>query len=217
MVKKNNLIYDVGLHKGKDTLFYLKEGFQVVAFEANPSLIEYCKQYFANEIESGQLIIVEGAIIDFNTSIKEDSVIFFKNANDAWGTVNKTWAERNQYLGYQNEIIKVNTVNFKDCLEKYGIPYFLKIDIEGMDTICLKALLNFEERPDYISIESDKRSFKGLKEEFELFKKLGYSSFKIINQAKVRHQKEPKQTKEGKFCNHSFSVGSSGLFGSDLP
>ena len=31
---ENNLIYDVGLHKGEDSEFYLKKGFRVVAIEA---------------------------------------------------------------------------------------------------------------------------------------------------------------------------------------
>jgi hypothetical protein len=36
-----NLIYDVGLYKEQDTDFYLKKGFQVVAFEANPENIDF--------------------------------------------------------------------------------------------------------------------------------------------------------------------------------
>lgn len=36
---KPNLIYDVGLHRGEDTDFYLKKGFHVVALEANPELV----------------------------------------------------------------------------------------------------------------------------------------------------------------------------------
>jgi hypothetical protein len=31
-----DLIYDVGLHLGEDSEFYLKKGFNVVAVEANP-------------------------------------------------------------------------------------------------------------------------------------------------------------------------------------
>ena len=34
--KQDDLIFDVGLHRGEDTEFYLKKGFRVVAFEANP-------------------------------------------------------------------------------------------------------------------------------------------------------------------------------------
>ena len=38
-----------------------------------------------------------------------------------------------------------------------------------MDTACLKALTDFEQRPDYISIESEKISFEKLMDEFKLF------------------------------------------------
>ena len=70
---------------------------------------------------------------------------------------------------------------------KYGIPYYLKIDIEGMDSVCLEALLDFSEKPDYISIESEKISFKKLKEEYLLFKALGYYKFKAISTVKGRN------------------------------
>ncbi len=86
-----------------------------------------------------------------------------------------------------------------------------------MDTVCLKSLLNFEEKPDYISIESETVSFDALKEEFELFKKIGYSSFKAVNQLDITKQKEPENSEEGKFCNYSFLDGATGLFGKDLP
>ena len=42
--KHHNLIYDVGLHKGEDAEFYLHKGFRVVAFEADPDLIAFCRE-----------------------------------------------------------------------------------------------------------------------------------------------------------------------------
>ena len=36
MTMQSDLIIDVGMHTGKDTLFYLQKGFRVVAIEANP-------------------------------------------------------------------------------------------------------------------------------------------------------------------------------------
>ncbi len=217
---KNNLIYDVGLHEGEDTDFYLKKGFDVIAFEANPDLIQHCKERFINEIQTGQLVIVEGAIVDFGTDIAGggNSVKFFRNKNNNhWGTVVESWAKRNEMEGTLNEIIEVPAVNFSECLQKYGIPHYLKIDIEGMDTLCLKALLDFDEKPDYISIESEKVTFEALENEFELFEKLGYSSFKVVNQATISDQKEPENSEEGNFCNYSFLYGATGLFGKDLP
>jgi hypothetical protein len=42
--------------------FYLRKGFRVIAFEANPELCKRCRQQFAKEIDSGQLTLIEGAI-----------------------------------------------------------------------------------------------------------------------------------------------------------
>mgnify|MGYP000904973017 FL=1 len=43
---QNDLIYDVGFHKGEDTRVYLREGFKVIAIEANPLLAEEGKKNF---------------------------------------------------------------------------------------------------------------------------------------------------------------------------
>jgi FkbM family methyltransferase len=210
-----NLIFDVGMHKGEDTDFYLKKGFNVIGFEADPDLIKYCKERFKSEISNNSLIIVEGAIV--NKNFKED-VVFYKNKkNTVWGTVLQDWADRNKADKAYSEIIRVKSVNFKECLKEYGIPYFMKIDIEGMDFFCCETLLEFNERPNFISIESNKTNFCKLSDEINLFKKLGYDKFKIIQQDGISKQKEISPSKEGNFLNYKFKEGSSGLFGEDLP
>ena len=54
----NNLIYDIGLHTGQDTEFYLRKGFRVIAVEANPLLAREAEARFADEVDSGQLVIL---------------------------------------------------------------------------------------------------------------------------------------------------------------
>ena len=49
-VMEKDLVYDVGLHKGEDTEYYLKKGFRVIAIEANPQLISECKARFREAI-----------------------------------------------------------------------------------------------------------------------------------------------------------------------
>jgi FkbM family methyltransferase len=220
MAEVKKTIFDVGMHKGEDTEFYLKKGYQVVAFEANPELVKLCATKFADEIKDGKLTIVEGAIIDFDfdTDSSNPNIQFYRNKNlSVWGTVDGNWAKRNEKKGTENEIVEVAKIDFKKCLEKYGIPYYLKIDIEGMDRVCLKALLNFDKKPDYVSIESEKVSFTELKEEFDLFKNNGYSQFQIVNQGNISEQKEPENSEEGICLNYQFSSGATGLFGKDLP
>jgi predicted RNA methylase len=44
-------IYDIGMHSGRDTGFYLKKGFKVVAIEADPKHVQNGKEKFKSEIE----------------------------------------------------------------------------------------------------------------------------------------------------------------------
>jgi FkbM family methyltransferase len=212
------LIFDVGMHQGEDTDFYLKKGFSVVAFEANPDLAARCRTRFASEIASGQLVIVEGAIIDAPPAESPCTVKFHRYAkNTGWGTVAGDWVDRNASLGKSQETIEVPVVDFAAQLEKHGIPHYLKIDIEGMDTACLRALRDFRHKPNYVSIESEKVAPTKLEDEFALLVELGYTSFKAVQQKRISRQREPRPAKEGRHVGYRFEEGASGLFGADLP
>jgi hypothetical protein len=134
-----------------------------------------------------------------------------------WGTVNAEWAERNARLGTSSNVIEVNTINFADAIREHGVPYYMKIDVEGCDIVCLSALGGFEERPSYISIESDKTSFANIEREIDLFVDLGYTSFQAVEQSRIPlSQSPPRPPREGRYVAHGFEKGSSGLFGTEL-
>ncbi len=213
---QKNLIYDVGMHRGQDTDFYLKKGFNVVAFEANRANVEFCKKRFTKEIEQGRLIIVEGAITESSDSNGTgEKVKFYHNKDHSfWGSTCKDYAYRSEVVGTKSEVIEVNAVNFKHCLEKYGIPYYLKADIVGSEMICLRALSEFENKPDYISIRSEKVIFRRLEDELELFEKLGYDKFKAVQQDFTDLQTAVKLS-DGEKITHTFEEGASGVFGEE--
>ena len=216
MIKQPDLIFDVGLHRGEDTEFYLKKGFRVVAFEAAPDLAEACRARFHREIAEQRLVIIEGAIVE-NPSPGQ-VVTFYQNpSHSMWGTVCTDWADRNVCLGSDSDTISVPAVDFVAALKTYGIPYYLKVDIEGMDRVCLKALEQFECKPDFLSIESEKREFDALLAEIDLLDALGYTGFKAVQQEQIGRQHEPKPAREKQRVGHHFSEGASGLFGRDLP
>jgi FkbM family methyltransferase len=217
--KRNDLIYDVGLHRGEDTEFYLRKGFRVVAFEANPALVDSCRSRFAHFIERGQLVIIEGAIVDSGTLAAGcGRVRFYENeAGTGWGTVHQTWAERNQRQGAPSNVMEVQTIDFARVVADHGVPHYLKIDIEGADLVCVSALKAFKERPDYISIESDKTSFANIGAEIDLFCELGYDSFQAVEQSRIPEcQRPPSPAREGSYVPHRFELGASGLFGAEL-
>jgi FkbM family methyltransferase len=214
---QNDLIYDVGLHKGEDSEFYLKKGFRVVAVEALPRLADAAATRLRSYMDSGQLTIINAAI-----AVKEGPVTFFESpgqgrGQSGWGTMYPDWAEKRRQMGSNSTPTTVQGTTFSKILSKHGIPYYLKVDIEGSDLLCLKALASFEPKPKYLSIESSKTSWRALRKEFALLKSLGYSKFKVVPQHITTSQVCPFPAREGQYVDYRFEDMSSGLFGEEAP
>ncbi|GAB4497353.1 MAG: hypothetical protein OHK003_05610 [Anaerolineales bacterium] len=220
--KFDDLIYDVGMHKGEDTDFYLKKGFRVVGFEADPDLANYCRERFKNYIATGQLTIVEGAIIDLDIerNKQKKTIAFYKNEGmSVLGKINLNWAERNEFLGSPSSgTVEVRVLDFVDEVQKYGIPHCMKIDIEGSDMVCVNVLRKFSKRPNYISIESDKTSLVKIIMEINTLCDLGYDRFAVVEQSDIPLvQTPPYPATQGTYTpEYRFELGCTGLFGSEL-
>jgi FkbM family methyltransferase len=209
------LIYDIGLHTGRDTEFYLKKGFKVIAIEAIPDFIAKAREKFKKEITNGQLIIIDKAITDKPVA----EVDFFINTEkDDWGTSLPDW---NRGMNSNFQRIKVPAIQLETILEEHGEPYYMKIDIEGSDIICLKALQKTNFRPENISVElMTPNNFKEKKVDclgiLSHLHVLGYSEFKVVDQSKNHLVKCPFPSKEGEYIDFAFGGDTSGLFGKEL-
>jgi FkbM family methyltransferase len=211
----SKLIYDIGMHNGRDTEFYLKKGFQVVAVEAHPQLVSKAKEYFAEYIRQGKLTIIDKAI----TKEPQNDLEFFINPDkDDWGTVLNTW---NRSMSENFISINVPTITFEEILDQFGPPYYLKIDIEGSDIICLQGLLKTSYRPEHISVEllspgnlnqTDVDCLAILSHLYVL----GYRKFKVSDQSKNHLLKAPFPALEGEYIDYKFDGYCSGLFGKEL-
>jgi FkbM family methyltransferase len=206
-----DLIYDVGLHKGEDSAFYLALGYRVVAFEANPELVAACRTRFAAEIGSGRLTIIEGAISDSDAPV----VTFFTHPNSVWGTTQKTWVARNDVLA-ASTAIEVPRIKFAEVLRGRGIPHYLKVDIEGADELCLRTLLEFHQRPMYVSIESEQKNWTALLAEFDLLERLGYDQFAVVQQGTIPGRTFASRTITGRPLRYRFESDASGPFADDV-
>jgi FkbM family methyltransferase len=167
-VVQDDLIYDVGLHEGIDTRHYLNSGFRVVAVEANPTFVTEARIQFADEIADGRLVIVDSAV-----GPEAGSVSFWVNdENSEWSSIIESEGARD---GTPAHVIEVKCVTFGSVLARYGVPYYLKIDIEGASVHCLEAL-SPPDLPSYVSIEALTLAYLGM------LSRLGYNEFKVIDQ-----------------------------------
>jgi FkbM family methyltransferase len=199
------------MHKGEDTAFYLAKGYRVVAFEANAELVDACRQRFCAEIAAGRLTLIEGAVTDSGVA----TVRFYKHPLSTWGTTSEEAAERNLVVA-ESEPVDVPAVNFAEMLRSTGIPSFMKVDIEGSDMLCLEALLEFEQRPQSLSIESNKADWSGIEAEFAMLERLGYDRFAVVQQGTIPGREICTRTLDGTPLEFRFEEDASGAFGSDV-
>lgn len=163
-----DLIYDVGLHNGSDTAYYLHKGFRVVAIDANPVLTAAAQNRFKGEIADGRLTVLNIGIAE-----TEGTLSFWVNeANDTQSSFDQARAKR---YGPCHEI-QVPCIHLSSVMMKHGVPFYMKVDIEGYDHLCVSSLIP-SDCPKYISVEVDREH--DLVAELQ---KLGYSKFKLINQ-----------------------------------
>lgn len=213
---REQLVFDVGMHRGEDTDYYLRRGYRVVGIEANPALVQILSHRFASEIRSGQLHIVDKAI----ATKPGKSKFAINNVLTVWSTLVESFALRNEAQGAPSHYIEVDCVTFESVLEAYGVPYYLKVDIEGSDLLCIEALRHFEERPQYLSIESCATSPAfGIHEtlyELKLLHELGYNRFKYVDQAQIPGTRS-RLAMKGKEVDFVFPEDSSGPFGEETP
>jgi FkbM family methyltransferase len=209
---EDDLIYDVGMHRAEDTEFYLAKGFRVVAIEASPELCDSARERLREHIDAGRLTIVQAAIAE-----TRGPVDLYLNPHTEWNTIRPQWSARNAKIGSPSaQVVSVPGVVFNSLIAEHGTPYYLKIDIEGADVLCIESLQP-PDLPRYVSIESDKLSWDGLRHEFDVLTGLGYKKFKLVGQHKLPKQRPPNPPLEGKYVDRRFTLASSGLFGEEAP
>lgn len=165
----SKLIFDIGFHKGEDSKHYLDLGYKVIAVEANPLLVDFGKRKFANHIKSGQLVLLNKGIAN-----KNETLTFWINDKcSEWSSFDKNIGCRDNTPCHS---VAIDCIKTADLINEYGIPFYMKIDIEGYDIYCIESL-HPNQIPKYISCEAQQIEW------LDTIYDKGYRKFKIINQA----------------------------------
>lgn len=196
--KKQGLVFDIGANDGADCEYYLKKGMRVVAVEANEELAIRLESLFSRAISERKLSVVNAAISDAQGEVD----FYINQTNSLVSSLDENWARRDD-----NNLrkIKVRTITIQELVKKYGVPFYIKIDIEGADMQAIKQLTETKELPKYLSVEDCRHGYVYL----AAMKKLGYQKFQLSNQYDVGKSIDKK-------IMHKFKLGDSGKFGADL-
>lgn len=176
-------IFDFGMCDAADTVYFLEEGFRVVAVEANPALVQSISSVIGHYIESGQLHIINAAISTNNNPVELTVCGDDVGSSSIYG----------QRLVARLPLGKFTVlgVTTQEIMDRFGVPYYLKVDLEGADRLAVLAL-SVAQRPEYLSFEIGD-DFEELLNHAAM---IGYSRFKIINQTSFREVERQRNLKD---------------------
>jgi FkbM family methyltransferase len=195
----SQLVFDLGMNNGDDTEFYLRRNFRVLALDANPILCDNGRRRFSTAIKNQSLTIINAAIWD-----QCGETTFHINLdNDHWSSLDIGWAGRD---GSRCREIRIQCLTLVSLFDQFGVPHYLKIDVEGVDHVVLDQLQALSLLPLYVSIEDCRFGPQYI----QTLASYGYNGFKLIDQSKVGGSTD-------RTTGHTFPAGSSGPFGPDLP
>lgn len=136
-INKSSLVFDVGANVGSRTKLFLNIGARVVAFEPQPNLCNHLK----NHLDIVRRVKIEQLALGDEKSEKQ---MLICDAH-VLSSISKRWINATQESGrFSNynweKSIDVNVSTLDEQIIKYGIPDFIKIDVEGYELEVLKGL-----------------------------------------------------------------------------
>lgn len=195
------LIADIGMSEGNDTAFYLAKGFDVVGVEADEAVQQHLAHRFAAEIAAGRLRLLHRA-----AAARGGERMRFFHDEGQQGQSSLDRAGRTRVKEFE-----VLSIDWPELCGLAGVPYYLKLDIEGGETAFLSSIQNGDALPVYISAEV--QTFGPI----EQFRRLGYTRFRLINHEVLSNVALPDPPREGVFVPKPSTHQWTGPFGRELP
>jgi len=147
LIRPGALVFDVGANIGVKTGVFLKLGARVVAVEPNPECADLVESDHRHSVSNGNLTIVRAAVGSDRGRL---TLRLFEGANSI-SSGSESFVKAALEAGQRNGgSIEVEQVTLEDLVARFGLPDFIKVDVEGMDAEVLRGL---KSRPRLLSFE----------------------------------------------------------------
>ena len=122
--RTHKLIFDIGFHSGEDSLYFLKEGYDVVAVDANPLMIQngLSRPIIQLANRHGWFHAIASGITRRIEHAKHTMTFYIHRKTTEWSTFIPPLQARNNF-----KPITVPVVTCGDLIRQFGVPYYMKV------------------------------------------------------------------------------------------
>jgi FkbM family methyltransferase len=159
---KGGLIFDIGANQGYKSDIFLRLGASVVAVDPDPLNQDILIQKFLRRRFSRKSLHIEGKAVSDSQSV---ATMWLDAPGSAKNTLNRKWVDslRSDSVRFGHRLHfagtrDVETTTVEALIERYGVPFFIKIDVEGHELAVLRGMkrpvkyLSFEVNlPEFVS------------------------------------------------------------------
>jgi FkbM family methyltransferase len=169
------IAFDIGANIGQTVNELLPNYDKIICFEPNPSLVTIIKNKFFN---NDKVTIEELGLSD-----KIETKKFNISNSHVVSTFSEDWINNSRFTNVYNwdTSIDVKTTTLDEVINKYGIPYFIKIDVEGYEYEVIKGLTKLLENT-YFAFEWAEEQYEIVNKTIKYLKELGYNNFSYTYQ-----------------------------------
>ncbi|MBH8563900.1 FkbM family methyltransferase [Nostoc sp. CENA67] len=141
LVDTNNLVFDIGANVGLKAEIYSQLGCKVIVVEPDPRNVKVLRKRFN---KNKQVTIVDKAVSS-KVSVEK---IYTHLENPALSTFSSKWRTFLATTNNRNlapfsaspETYEIQTTTLDSLIHEFGIPIYIKIDVEGYELEVLKGL-----------------------------------------------------------------------------
>ncbi len=181
------LVFDVGCNIGLYTDIFLKLSKKVVAIDANKELLIQFENNFKELINEGKLVVIHSAITENigKTTFYTMSSVNLSSTSEKWK--DNVLPEMFNHVENIN-IEDVPSTTLDDLICQYGVPDYIKMDIEGGECSAIQGL---NQSVGLISIEVTlPYLYKEILSIIDKLSQLNYYQFRILREGKFQFDKK---------------------------
>ena len=163
----NNIIFDIGAHKGDKSKKLINFFSKIVLVEPQPECIKILKSKFS---KYKNIIIVETGVSSREQSLE----LKINSSNPLISTFSDKWTKGRFKESKWDQKLNITTTTLDKLVNQFGNPDFIKIDVEGHEYDVVKGL---SKKVGTISFEFTSEFFEESLKCLNYLQKLGYEKF----------------------------------------